>query len=127
MGIKRTGGWLAVDDTTLVLQEAPLGGTFVLEAGVGKIYDANAPFKFKVLAIFGYMTGAGAAGDTIKLTNGTSDICAAVDVSAKADTDFFVAAKLDDAKYQIAKDGTLEVVVASDASAKLVILCQRTE
>jgi len=92
-----------------------------------KIFDSDAPAKFRVLDMFGYMTGAGATSDTVKLTDGSSDIVTAVDVSAYSDKDIIRAAAIDDAKNEIAAGGSLHVVTASGALCKVFVLCEWTD
>jgi hypothetical protein len=86
------------------------------------VFNANAPFKVRVLQAFGTMTGAGAAGDTVKLTDGTNDVTNAVDVSAKGDKATFQFGEVDDARHDIAANGTLKVVTASDALCLVTII-----
>lgn len=92
-----------------------------------KIFDSDAPAKFRVLDMFGYMTGAGASSDTVKLTDGSDDIVTAVDVSSASDKDVIRAAVIDDAKNEISAGGSLHVVTASGALCKVFILCEWTD
>lgn len=88
-----------------------------------KIFDANAPAAFKVLDMW-VVGEPGGSGDTVKLTDGTDDIVAAMTVTT---SDLIVrAADIDQAKVQIAANGTLELVTASAATARCFILCRRT-
>lgn len=88
-----------------------------------KIYDANAPAAFKVLDMW-VVGEPGGSGDTVKLTDGTDDIVAALTVTT---TDLIVrAADIDQAKVKIAAGGTLQLETASAATARCYILCRRT-
>lgn len=88
-----------------------------------KIYDADAPAAFRVLDMW-VVGEPGGSGDTVKLTDGSSDIVAALTVTT---TDLIVrAADIDQAKVQIAAGGTLQLETASAATARCYILCRRT-
>ncbi len=92
-----------------------------------KVFDSDAPAKFRVLDMWGYMTGAGAASDTVKLTDGSSDIVTAIAVNAASDKDVIRAAEIDHAKNEISAGGSLHVVTASGALCKVFILCEWTD
>ncbi len=88
-----------------------------------KIYDADAPAAFKVLDMW-VMGEPGGSSDTVKLTDGTDDIVAALTVTT---TDLIVrAADIDQAKAKVAAGGTLQLETASAATARCYILCRRT-
>ena len=88
-----------------------------------KIYDADAPAAFKVLDMW-VVGEPGGSADTVKLTDGTRDIVAALTVTT---TDLIVrAADIDQAKVGIVAGGTLQLETASAATARCYILCRRT-
>lgn len=76
---------------------------------------ANQNFNFRVVNAWVVMTGAGGAGDTVKLTDGTNDITNTMSVAAAADKDVLSFSTLDDAYHTIGKGDKLQVVTASDA------------
>lgn len=80
---------------------------------------------FLVTRVYGYMTGAGAAADTVVVqrikAGTTTSISDTVDVSALSDTDHFEVAQIDDANNEIAPQDTLQVTTASDALCRLFI------
>ena len=88
-----------------------------------KVYDANAPAKFRIIKAWGVMTGAGDTGDKVKIDDGTTVITDDVDVAAKSDKDAFDFASIDDAKRDIAAGGTLQVVWTSNAICDVFMLC----
>lgn len=92
-----------------------------------KVFDSDAPAKFRVLDMWGYMTGAGASTDSVKLTDASSDIVTAIDVSSASDKDVIRAAVIDDAKNEISAGGSLHVVTVSGALCKVFILCEWTD
>ena len=97
-----------------------IANPFVVVLGADETWAP--PAKCRVLSVYGVMVGAGATSDTVKLTDGTNDICPAVDVSAKADTDIFQVAKLDDAHRDLVPGtDTLTSVVVSAAAAELIV------
>lgn len=79
----------------------------------------------KVVNVWGYMTGAGGAGDTVQLLNGTNAITPAKDVSGLSDKDYFTFASIDDAYNIIASEGTLKLTTASDALCEVFVLLIR--
>ncbi len=88
-----------------------------------KIFDADAPASFKVIDMW-VVGEPGGSGDTVKLTDGTDDIVAALTVTT---SDLIVrAADIDQAKSKIAAGGTLQLETASAATARCFILCRRT-
>jgi hypothetical protein len=82
-----------------------------------KIFDANAPFKFRVVDVLVEPRGASTNG-TMKLTNGTNDISNAI-VSA-VDKTLGRATTIDNAYSTIAANGTLEIVCAGDVVASTI-------
>lgn len=89
-----------------------------------KPYDADNPAKFRVIDAWAYSALAG-AGDTVKVTDGTTDITDAMDMAT--DKALKRATTIDDAANEIAFDGTLEVVTASGAICRVFILCVHTD
>jgi len=84
-------------------------------------YDAVLVAKARLVSTQGYMIGAGAAADTVKLTKvGAGDITDTHDVSALADQDKFDFDTINDANIDIAAAGTLRCTTASDALVKVV-------
>jgi hypothetical protein len=71
------------------------------------------------------MTGAGGAGDTVKLqrvSGGSAvDITDAVDVSGKADKTFFNFGTFDDAQLDFGNGDNLRIVTASDALCRITL------
>jgi len=84
-------------------------------------------FPFRVIDAYAVMTGAGGAGDTWKLTDGTNDITDTVDVSSAADKDIVPAGQLDDAYYRFSKTGEVRGITASGAEVELYAICVRTD
>jgi len=127
----REAGDLARD--ALLILDCPIGGLFLVQAECSvnvttKIYDANAPFKFKVLFAWAIAT-INKTTNTWKLTDGSSDITDGIAVGG-ADKKVDIVATLDDAKYEIAKDGSLSAAPGATntalATAELYAVCQRT-
>ena len=88
-----------------------------------KIYDADAPAAFKVLDMWAISELTG-AGDTVKLTDGTNDIIAAI---STATIDLLTRATDIDLTYaSVLAGGSLSTVTASGAAARVFILCKRT-
>lgn len=75
----------------------------------------------KVVRVWGFMTGAGGAGDTVVVKNGSTAITETIDLSALADKEVFQATSLDDAQWLVSKDGSITVTSASDALTELFI------
>ena len=90
-------------------------------------YVSNAPFRFRVVDFWGYMTGAGAASDTVKLVSGDGDVTDAVDLSSHGDTDRIITGELDDANNVVPQGGSLKITTASDASVQMFALCVRVD
>ena len=93
---------------------------FVVILGAGDTWSP--PAKCRVLDAVGVMIGAGATSDTWKITDGTNDITAAVDVSSASDKDRSPAGSIDDAHYDlIPGTDTLTHTVASAAAVIAVV------
>lgn len=91
------------------------------------IYSGDAPFAFKVIDVWVQQTGgAGGAGDTALLDDGTTAITDAIDMGSVADGTIVRATTIDDSKSSIAKDGSMDVTTASSAVGTMYILCVRT-
>lgn len=75
------------------------------------IFDANAPFSFKIIRAWIHCTEA-PAGDSedVKLTDGTNDITDTLDYSAGADNDGYEFSSYDDAYKTIYKSDSLYIV-----------------
>ena len=88
------------------------------------IFDADNPAKFRIMDVL-VTTIVTAGSGTVKLTDGTTDITnAIVAATTKAVTR---AGTIDIAKNEIDAGGTLKVVVANSADARVFILCVRTD
>lgn len=87
------------------------------------IFSSDAPKRFRVFDVTGVMTGAGGALDTVVVNNGSNAITNTIDVSALADQDTFVAAKINDTNWQVNKNGSLSVVTVSGALCTIYINC----
>lgn len=109
----------------------PLGVTSVQTAAsvTSQIFfnGSPVPFRIRILDIRGVMTGAGAGGDTVKVTDGTNDLTDTADLSALADTDTFDMSQLDDAYWIVDKGDNLTCVTASDALCYVTAYCVREE
>lgn len=84
-------------------------------------------FPFKVVNAWGYMIGAGAAADTVKVQAVNSagvarDITDAVDVSALADRARFDFGQIDDAGNSLVDGEKLRILTASDALCEVLIM-----
>jgi len=78
------------------------------------------PRSVRVLGMMGIMSGAGAAGDTVQLQDGSSNaITEAVSVAALSDQDKWDASVIDNAYYQIKPGDNLKIVTASDALSEV--------
>lgn len=111
-----------------VTSEATMGIPWVVEVQTTasdtskSVWDGSCPRNCRILDAWGIMTGAGAALDTVKLTDGTNDISDTVDLSSAGDTDRFTVGELDDAYTDISEGGSLKVVTASDALCRVYIM-----
>jgi len=111
------------------LSSAATGGIpFVLEVATKastttyRVWDKSCPRSCRIIDVYGIMTGAGAALDTVKVTDGTNDITDTVDLSAKGDTDRFSVGELDDDYTDLNAGASLRVVTVSDALVRLYIV-----
>ena len=88
------------------------------------VFDADNPAKFRILDV-SVTTIVTAGSGTVKLTDGTTDITnAIVAATTKAVTR---AGTIDIAKNEIDAGGTLKVIVANSADARVSVLCVRTD
>ena len=117
-----------LSDERSLSSDASAGIPFVIEVQTEaskttyRVWDKSCPKACRILDVWGIMTGAGAALDTIKVTDGTSDITNTVDLSAQSDTARFGVGTVDDGYADIAEGGSLQVVTASDALVRLYIM-----
>ena len=81
------------------------------------IFDADAPFKFRIVEVIIEPRGASTNG-TVKITNGTNDITNAM--VAAVDKTMVRATTIDNAYSTIAAGGSLEIVCAGDAVASTI-------
>ena len=83
--------------------------------------------KCEVVRIDGRLDGAGTAGSTLTIKNGSNAISDALDLSSGGDTDVFAANELDDDYTVIAAGGTLRATIASTGGdfppAKVFVTC----
>jgi len=86
-------------------------------AATTAIFDANAPFKFRVLDFWAVRT-EGANPGTVKLTDGTDDTVPDISQAA-SDTDIDRAAQIDDSKHEIAANGSLKIVTTGAGNAPI--------
>jgi hypothetical protein len=102
--------------------------TFMLKATITdgqdvNIYDADAPFKFRVLDA--WSVAKSADGGSWKLTDGTNDISDTVTVTG-TDKTIDRAGTIDDDYHEIAANGTLTVDADGvNADAEVYVLCMR--
>lgn len=80
--------------------------------------------KIRVIDAWCVATAAGAAADTITVSNGASAITNAMDLNV-ADNTVVRAGTIDDANHEIAAAGTLRVVGASAVNAVVYVLAIR--
>lgn len=105
-----------------VIQVATAAGTTEY-----RIWDKSCPRSCRIVDAWGVMTGAGGAGDTVKITDGTNDISDTVDLSSLGDNDLFAIGELDDAYVDLAEGGSLQVEAASDALVRLYVMVVWTD
>jgi len=74
------------------------------------IFNANAPFKFRVLDAWAVNNKADNSGNW-KLTDGTGDITTVVTLGS-VDNAMTRATSIDDARHEIAANGTLSIVAS---------------
>lgn len=87
-------------------------------SGSVEIFNANAPFKFRVLDAWAVETKGSNTGNW-KLDNGTNDITAAVSFGG-SDKDVTRVASIDDAYHEIAANGSLRVIVSEGTDTAIV-------
>lgn len=92
----------------------------VSNAATTAIYTANAPFKFRILDAYTITKGAGNSG-TWKLYTGAADITTAINYSG-SDTVIGRATSIDDAAWDIAANGTLQVINSVDTDDAYVVI-----
>lgn len=107
----------------------PMGVVSVdTEAGTStyKLFSGSPlPFPIRIVEVKGYMLGAGAASDTVKLTDGTNDITSTEDLSVLADTDAWDCSQIDNAYADLERGDTLQVETASDALTRVFVFFVR--
>jgi len=82
-----------------------------------KVFDSDAPFKFRIVDVVIEPRGASTNG-TMKITNGTNDITNAM--VCAVDKTMVRAGTIDNAYSTIAKGGSLSIVCAGDAVASTI-------
>jgi len=87
-------------------------------AATVSIFNANAPFKFRVLDAWAIDTQAGNAGNW-KLDNGSNDITSTVAYAA-SDTGLSRADSVDDAYHDVAASGSLRLINSNAADTSIV-------
>lgn len=104
--------------------------TLTNQAAAVNIFNANAPFKFRIIGAYSVATSAD--GGTWKLNNGAggggTDITDVVTVAA-SDKDIDRAAELDDAAWDIAASGSLSIVPDGGGALDCIIFveCMRVD
>lgn len=85
------------------------------------IFNANAPFKMRIIDAWAVSTKAGNSGTWV-VDNGTNNITSAV-AYGTADTDIARATDVDDAYHEIAANGTLRLIssVATDTAIVYIV------
>ena len=83
------------------------------------IFNANCPAGFYITGVSVICTTANASG-TLKLTDGTNDITDTIACATDKAVDY--AATIDDAYYDVLKNGTLQVVSNGAADRGIVII-----
>tara|TARA_R100000656_G_scaffold112259_1_gene84370 strand:- start:82 stop:450 length:369 start_codon:yes stop_codon:yes gene_type:complete len=98
---------------------------FILHASVSTTAAtlvSNLDFKIRVVDMWCNATGGGSCG-AVTLTDGTNTI--ATTASMSGDKDIGRADEIDDAYYEVDKDGKLAATVASSGTGELYVLCVR--
>lgn len=90
--------------------------------GTIKVFEADAPFKLQVVDFHIICTDANAG--TVKLTDGTSDITDAL-THGTTDKAIVRVGTIDDAKYELAKNGSLNIVTATGGKSVALIHLKR--
>lgn len=91
----------------------PVLHRFTVASGANGDSDITLTHKTLVTDFWVVLKGAGTAGSTVTLKNGSSAISDAIDVSGGGDKDVFRAGEIDDAQSSVAAAGTLRVSKAS--------------
>ncbi len=94
----------------------------IAATGTIKVFESDAPFKFQVVD-FHIICTDNVAG-TVKLTDGTSDITDAL-THGTTDKAKVGVGTIDDAKYEIAKNGSLNIVTATGGKSVAFIHLKR--
>jgi hypothetical protein len=100
-------------------------------SGTTTIFDANAPFKFKVIEFYVRLTETPNASNTVRLNDGTNNITDSIECGTNgsgADQYQFMASTYDDAYATISKGGSLKVARTATtdiASADVYVLALR--
>lgn len=94
------------------------------EAASVVVYNADAPAKFRIIDVL-VIALATAGSGTVKITDGTNDITDAI--VAATDKAVTRVGTIDDAYNEIDPDGSLSVVVANAADARVIITCVWTD
>jgi hypothetical protein len=118
------GGFVPVVYT--IATSASVNSKSLFGQGASATYDGQAPMNLRVIDWWVVMTGAGAVGDTVQLTDQAGNaISSAVDVSAAGDNDIVSGGEVADAYADITKwTGDILVVTASDALCRVYVMCQ---
>lgn len=107
--------------------EASVNSKSLFAQGASATYKGRAPHHLRVIDWWVVMLGAGAALDTVQLTDASSNaISSAVDLSSAGDTDIVSGGEIDNAYSDIVKySGDILVVTASDALCRVYVMCQK--
>jgi hypothetical protein len=90
----------------------------ISNAAVTKLFDANCPFKMRI--INSYVICTGGTDGTWKLTNGVADITTAVNIPP--DTQIGYATSIDDTTWEIAANGTLQAELSVDTDDAFLVV-----
>lgn len=122
------GGGGGLDPRQLGYYRGPWGGICfalaeVTVAGTStyQLFPDGCPYtQVRVLGMYGIMSGAGAAADTVQLQDHNSNaITEAVDVSALSANDKWDASVIDRTYYDVEKGENLKIVTASGALSEV--------
>lgn len=125
-----------VNTQMLTPNEGNIGGpcfilqqTTVVGTASYSLHHGAAPFKYKVIAAFGYMTAAGGGADTVQLQDKAGNaITDALSVAALGDTATFTFTQINDANNVIeAGSDDLVVVTADGVACHVCALCVKEE
>lgn len=120
-----SGGELELESGS-ILNAAPVadqntsGGILLVHrvdvaGGTGDDIDVTLTHKTRVIDAHVVLGGAGTAGGTVTVKNGSDAITDAIDVSSGGNKDIVRAGEIDDSKQDIDAGGTLRVTFASDS------------